>query len=460
MSATASLKVIPPASSAPAAREPAGPGPFAAHPAAREFPSKLFVEVTTRCNLRCPMCAKRVPGSGIGDGDLSEETFARLAPAFPTLDTLILNGIGEPLLHPRLEPFIREARRAMPAGATIAFQTNGTLLGADRAEGLVRSGVDRVCVSLDALSPQLLRTIRPGADVDRVERAFANLAAAKRRLGSASPSVGLEFVLMRGNFAELPDLVTWAARHEVSFILVTQMMPYHPSGAAGAIHPTSSDRAIALFEEWNARAAAEGVDLGRYYDVFMKFRRSPEDEKIFAYASRLFEDAHRQGILLRMDDLLARDRTLQRGVEEAVREAEARAKALGISIALPRLAPNHQRRCDFVEEGGAFVSWDGKVHPCYYLWHGYRCYLGGVEKQVKPAVLGDLASQDILEAWNGDAFRRFRQNVLKYDYPFCYDCNVALCDYAQAEDFEQDCYLRTVPCGACLWSTGLFHCLR
>jgi putative metalloenzyme radical SAM/SPASM domain maturase len=429
------------------------------HPASREHPSKLFVEVTTRCNLRCAMCVKRAPGNGVSDRDLSDQLYSRIAPAFPTLSTLILNGIGEPLLHPSLEAFIRRAKNAMRAESSIGFQSNGTLIDRQRAEGLVVSGVDRVCLSLDALSPRLIRTIR-GTDLDVVERALAHLAAAKRRLASATPFVGLEFVVMRDNFAELPELVTWAAEREASFLIVTQMMPYHPAGTRASAHRTSSDRAIALFREWELGAAAEGIDLRRYYDVFMKFRRSPEDEKIIASVNGLFEEAHRQRISLRLDDLIVQDDDLQRGVEEAFQEAEARAKASGISITLPRLTPTHLRSCDFVEDGGAFVSWDGKVHPCYFLWHRYRCYVGGFEKRVEPTVFGELAATDILEIWNKEEFRRFRQAVLRYDFPFCFDCSFALCDYVQAEDFEQDCQMSTVPCGACLWCTGLFHCLR
>jgi hypothetical protein len=42
---------------------------------------------------------------------------------------------------------------------------------------------------------------------------------------------------------------------------------------------------------------------------------------------------------------------------------------------------------------------------------------------------------------------------------FGFDCGFALCDYVGVEHFEQDCCLEQVPCGACLWCTGLFQCL-
>ncbi|HEX9080538.1 MAG TPA: hypothetical protein VF795_13165, partial [Desulfuromonadaceae bacterium] len=87
----------------------------AAAPALRPYPSKLFVETTTRCNLGCVMCVKQADGCGMTDGDLQPALFAALEPAFPHLEALVLNGVGEPLLNPGLEGYIRRARGAMPA---------------------------------------------------------------------------------------------------------------------------------------------------------------------------------------------------------------------------------------------------------------------------------------------------------------------------------------------------------
>lgn len=81
-------------------------------------------------------------------------------------------------------------------------------------------------------------------------------------------------------------------------------------------------------------------------------------------------------------------------------------------------------------------------------------------KHVRPLSFGNVAERDVLAMWNDTGARAFRENVLGYDYPFCYDCNVALCDDVREEDFTQDCHMSAVPCGACLWSTGVFQCLR
>src|SRR5512135_1193884 len=97
-------------------------------PALRNHPSKLFVETTTRCNMKCQMCVKQTMGSGLIEGDLSLSTFETIESALPNVEALILNGIGEPLLHPDLEEFIRRAKRLMPVGSWVGFQTNGLLL--------------------------------------------------------------------------------------------------------------------------------------------------------------------------------------------------------------------------------------------------------------------------------------------------------------------------------------------
>jgi putative metalloenzyme radical SAM/SPASM domain maturase len=431
-------------------------------PARRPHPSKLFVEVTTRCNLRCSMCVKEAPGQGIVEGDMSRETFARLAPALPKLDALILNGIGEPLLHPDLERFVEAAKRAMPESGWVGFQTNGQLLGRSRALSLAHAGVDRICISADAVSPDMFRELRKGGQQEAIEAAAAALHEAGRARGRPI-SMGVEFVAMRDNLHQLPDVVRWAARNGFSFAIVTHMLAYHREMAGAAAFEALTDRTLELHRDWKERAAADGVDLRRFSKVFMmrKYGRiSPEDERVIEYVLRMIAEASKQDIWVNGDRLLASGDGPAERVKDAFAEADEIARREGIDLRLPAVVPTRNRRCDFVEDGGAFVSWDGDLHPCYFLWHRYSCYVGGEVKRVKPLSFGNLAEADVLAIWNGADALAFREGVLRYDYPFCYDCNVALCDYVQEEEFTQDCHVNTVPCGACLWSTGVFQCLR
>jgi putative metalloenzyme radical SAM/SPASM domain maturase len=429
------------------------------HPGRRPHPSRLFVEVTTRCNLRCAMCVKESSGQAIREGHMSRETFARLAPAFPKLDALVLNGIGEPLLHPELESFIEAGRRAMPEAGWIGFQTNGQLLGPRRAQSLAAAGVDRICISADAVSPEMFRELRRGGRQEAIGLAAASLHEAARSRGRPI-ALGIEFVAMQDNLAQLPALVRWAARNRFAFVIVTHMLPYAAETRHAAAFETNTDRALELFEAWRARAAADGVDLGRYFDVFMKFRPTPADQRVIASVKELVAHASAQGVTLSVERLLRSEGALRRRVEEAFSEAAENARAEGIELKLPSAVPTRARRCEFVEGGGAFVSWDGDVHPCYFLWHGYSAHAGGVVKNVEARSSGNVAERELLAIWNDAPARRFRDEVLRYEFPFCYDCSLALCDYVQPGDASEDCHVGTVPCGACLWCTGVFQCLQ
>lgn len=428
---------------------------------ARRTPTKLFVEVTSRCNLKCAMCPKQAPGGRDNDGDMDEAIFARLAPAFPQTETLVLNGIGESLLHPGLERMVAMARRDMPANSSIGFQTNGQLMTARRALALVKAGVNKVCVSADAVAPDVFSKLRAGGKQSAVETALNYVHAAALEVGSPV-NLGVEFVAMRDNVEQLPDLVRWAAHHHVEFILVTHMLPYAKEMADQAAFETSNDEARALYQDWKARAAAEGVDIGdigHYYNVFLRIHRSPEDERVVEWVLRMVNDASARGITLHLARLAASDEGLLQRVEDSFAKAAEIARELDIDLKLPASVPRRERHCDFIEDGSAFISWDGDVHPCYFLWHKYHCFVGGSVKKVKPHSFGNLRERDILGIWNGAPFGDFRDEVVRYEYPFCHDCNAALCADVREEDVE-DCHLGAVPCAACMWCTGVFQCLQ
>ncbi len=427
-------------------------------PVSGGHPSKLFVEVTTKCNLKCGMCVKQNDDGGIREGSMSADTFDALIPAFPHLKALVLNGIGESLLHHDLEAFIEKAKNNMPEGSWVGFQTNGMLLSGPRAVSLVKAGLDRICLSLDASSQESFSSIRQGADLVAMESAFSALKRARN--GKSDLRIGIEFVLRKDNIHELPAALRWAGCRGASFALVTQLLPYHKSAAIQTAYDTNTQEAISVFERWKTKALKEGVDIRRYFDIFMKFSKTPGEEKVLGFIEGMKEEARSRGIALHLERLLRRDEEWFANMEEVFEETRRIAHDGGIELTLPATAPRNQRECEFVEADGTFVSWDGNVHPCYFLWHRYRCYIGGLEKLVKPWIFGNLKERDIIDIWNDPAYHNFRRVVRSYQFPFCFDCGFALCDYVQGEDFEQDCYIQSVPCGACLWCTGLFRCLQ
>jgi putative metalloenzyme radical SAM/SPASM domain maturase len=429
-------------------------------PALRNYPSKLFVETTTRCNMKCHMCVKQTMGSGLEEGDLSPATYEAIEPALPNADALILNGIGEPLMHPRLEEFIRRAKSLMPAGSWVGFQTNGLLLDETRASSLVNAGLDRICLSLDAICPDTFRKIREGGEVKDMEQAFKMLAKARKYHPDSNLRTGVEFVVMRENVHQLSDVLRWSASQGVSFAIVSNLLPYDSGHVSQIAYDYNTKEAVELFTAWRSRAEGQGIDISNFFHVYhCKYLRTPEEQRMVDFVLEMMAEARSRDIFLHMENLLKRDDALAEEVHMVFEEAKTVASETGLDLRLPNEAPSNDRKCDFVDNGGMFVSWDGKVHPCYFLWHKFQCYFSGRKKYVNPQIFGDLSEKGILEIWNDQRFRSFREEVLRHEYPFCSNCNLLPCEYIYAEEFEQDCYTNTVPCGDCFWCMGLFQCL-
>jgi len=430
------------------------------HPALRRAPSKLFVETTSRCNLSCAMCVKQTEAGCCEEGDLTKALFERLSPAFPHLEALILNGVGEPLLHPQLEDFIALARRSMPAESWIGFQSNGLLLTEERAVALTRAGLDRICLSVDSISPETFKRMRQGGDLPAVDAAFAALARARQETGRSNLQVGAEFVLTRSNFTELPATLEWVAERGASFAIITHLLPYDQQHAEQAAYLSCTADAIEHFQHWQILAAQEGVDIDRYFSVLFKFSKTPEEKRIVDFIERMKAAAAERELFLDLTKLFAIDHDWLSRLNDVLDEARRVAARIGLDLRLPEVVPRDERLCHFVEDGGAFISWEGEVHPCYFLWHRYNCFASGWDQKVRPRTFGHLQEQTLDEIWNGGEFSSFRRSVINYDYPFCISCRLAPCDYVQTEEFEQDCHVKGEPCGSCLWCMGLFQCLR
>ncbi|OLN30721.1 Radical SAM domain protein [Desulfovibrio sp. DV] len=423
----------------------------------RHHPSRLFVEVTSRCNLRCAICVKQSGAAKSIDGDMLPETFNALAPELKHLQALVLNGIGEPLLHPLLEEFIRTGKRSMPARSWVGFQTNGHLLDTARSSSLIAAGLDRIFLSVDSTSPELFKAVRGGGSLGHIERALTALAQAKKEHPGNTLEVGAEFVVMRDNIAELPSIIAWLAKRGVSRLVVSHVLPFSSALADQTVFGINTNSAKYFYEAWSDQARQEGIDITQYFNVLWKYHKTPHDLRLVSFVQRMVSQALETDISLHVANLTDGDDV---GPVEAVfRKAEAVAGAVGLRLLLPPVRPVSGHACLGVKQGGAFIAWDGKVSPCHFLWRSFNCYFYGREKQVAHKLFGDLSHDSLTEIWNSSNYKAFRSDVMQKRYPHCPGCNVFPCEDINSIDFEYDCYGETVPCGDCLWSMGLLQCM-
>jgi len=106
-----------------------------------------------------------VPSAGNALRLPPEAQLDRLLRALPRTPLLHLQGLGEPLLHPRLIPTLR---RAPENGMHVTTSRNLTILDQGMARALTESGVDTV---LTPPTPVIYRGLRAGPRLPAMQEA-------------------------------------------------------------------------------------------------------------------------------------------------------------------------------------------------------------------------------------------------------------------------------------------------
>lgn len=106
--------------------------------------NKIYLEISNLCNLSCAFC----PGTKRKNQAMTVEDFSALLPKLrPYADYLYFHLMGEPLLHPQLETFLRLAGET---GFRVILTTNGTLLPKQQERLLRSPALHKVNISLHA----------------------------------------------------------------------------------------------------------------------------------------------------------------------------------------------------------------------------------------------------------------------------------------------------------------------
>jgi putative metalloenzyme radical SAM/SPASM domain maturase len=444
---------------------------------------KLNIEITTRCNLSCAMCVRKVWKED--SGDMSLQTYRALVPVFPEIETINLIGIGEPLLNEKIFEMIRLGKEHLPGSGTFSITTNGTLMDKSKASKLVSSGLDYIVVSIDGASPETFAEIRKGARLENVLNGIRFLNQTKNKFNSQTPVIGLEFVAMQRNIEELPQLVELAAAYGISFIIVSNLLPHTEEMKNEILYDFNSEEAIGLFEEAKAEAkrrsislTLDSLDVENYANALFgvpplrdKLRSGkPIWNSVRGYGKEMgqkFElldetvaKAQQRNVCMSFKNLIPREGSNIAHIQELFVKAAARAKKFNIDLDLPPLIPRARRECGFVRDRIAFISWDGFVRPCHNLYHSYMCYVNGREKSINAVGFGNVNERGLRDIWDSREYRSFRRQVDKFDFAPCGDCpHAEACFALLAPTFRKDCYQYTLPCGDCPWARGILKCM-
>jgi MoaA/NifB/PqqE/SkfB family radical SAM enzyme len=223
------------------------------------LPRELYLETTNRCNEMCDQCP-RTHLAREQERDLTLSDVVMIADQLPSLDRVVLHGLGEPLLNPELPAIVAHLRER---GAYVLFNSNATALSDRMGRGLIDAGLSELRVSLDGATPETYARVR-GVTKKTLPRIIRNLTAfvrLKEQLGVVHPRLSFWFTAMRENLPELPQLVDIALETGVREIYVQRFI-YFGEGLAQedqAIFRHAREEEVAIIAETERRCREHGL---------------------------------------------------------------------------------------------------------------------------------------------------------------------------------------------------------
>jgi radical SAM protein with 4Fe4S-binding SPASM domain len=158
------------------------------------LPVEYIVETTAKCNIYCPMCPRETHPQP--KEDMDEAVFRKLiTESAGTAEHMMLIGLGEPLLDPRIFDRIHYCSQH---GISALISTNGTLLDAQAAARLLDSPLSHITLSFDGFSKETFEFYRKGARFERVRENFLRFCQMKHERRSRL-QITVQMVRMDGN---------------------------------------------------------------------------------------------------------------------------------------------------------------------------------------------------------------------------------------------------------------------
>ena len=372
--------------------------------------SRLYIEPTSTCNLNCVTCIRSSWHEESGFMDMSVfNALIEQVREFKTIESVMFSGFGEPLSHPDILQMIKAFS---DLGINTEVTTNGTLLDDNMIDGLFDAGLQDLWVSIDSVTSNQFNEIREGGDFDQV---YSNLKKFKLKNKKSKRKIilGIAFVATKDNVEEMSKLRGFAGSVWAERISVSNVIPYDREMEEKMLCKKKLFKPLAYREDQEDRIGFKEIVIPEISLPKMDYTSETKDALFDIHSS-----------MMKIKKL-----------DEPFNE--------------------NKDYCRFINKGNSFIRWDGMVTPCMGLIHSYKTYLNGNERTIKSHTLGNIAEKSLMSIWRSEAYRQFREDVMRFEFSPCVLCGGC----QEGSSNEKDCLKNDFPvCGGCLWAQGVIQC--
>jgi hypothetical protein len=161
-----------------------------------DYPLHVDIELSSLCNLQCPMCYTITPEfkEKVNTKLMDYDLFTKL------VDECVAGGVfsirlsfrGESFLHKRILDCVRYAKEK--GIKEVSTLTNGLRLDEEIFEQIMGAGIDWITISFDGLGDTYEQIRRP-AKYERAVGKIANYSKIKQKAGRVKPVIKIQSVL-------------------------------------------------------------------------------------------------------------------------------------------------------------------------------------------------------------------------------------------------------------------------
>jgi radical SAM protein with 4Fe4S-binding SPASM domain len=188
------------------------------------LPFSLSIEPTTSCNLRCPQCPSGLRAFTRPTGMLQKEVFEKIIDqVHKHVGYLTMYFQGEPFLNQSFLEMIHYASRHKIYTAT---SSNAHYFTSKVAEETVKSGLNKLIISIDGVTQESYKHYRIGGDLNKVLDGTKELIKAKRKLGKSTPHIVWQFIVFKHNEKEIPEIKRLAKEYKVDSLQIKTAQVY------------------------------------------------------------------------------------------------------------------------------------------------------------------------------------------------------------------------------------------
>ena len=185
------------------------------------YPYSLAIETTTNCNLSCPECFSGNKLFTRPTGNMQISMYKKIInEVSPYLLYLLLYFQGEPFLHPELFTMITLAKQKR---IYTAISTNGHFFSYKNSKNTIESGLDRIIISVDGITPDTYKIYRKGGDLQKVINGIKRLISWKKKQKSKTPYIIIQSLIMQQNQHQKKEIYSFFKQLGVDKVVFKSM---------------------------------------------------------------------------------------------------------------------------------------------------------------------------------------------------------------------------------------------